>query len=145
MAIKRISSSKCSRVRSTRGSRKSAKYFRGLSISPSQLATTAPHIAIKMRLPCTAVPSSCCRTAPLPRRINLRPQGHTRRRILSLTLLSNAERAEDQVQDVVGGGGAGDVVQGTQRAVEIQQHHLVRCFHGNRAGCLVERSNCVLH
>src|SRR5664279_471156 len=52
MAIKRISSSKCSRVRSTRGSRKSAKYFRGLSISPSQLATTAPHIAIKMRLPC---------------------------------------------------------------------------------------------
>src|SRR5664280_3876749 len=51
MAIKRISSSKCSRVRSTRGSRKSAKYFRGLSISPSQLATTAPHIAIKMRLP----------------------------------------------------------------------------------------------
>src|ERR1039457_4211298 len=58
MAIKRISSSKCSRVHSTRGSRKSAKYFRGLSISPSQLATTAPHIAIKMRLPCTCTPAA---------------------------------------------------------------------------------------
>src|SRR5271169_3767438 len=58
MAIQRISSRKCSRVRSTRGSRKSAKYFRGLSISPSQLATTAPHIAIKIRLPCEKDPPS---------------------------------------------------------------------------------------
>ncbi|MGA3264770.1 MAG: hypothetical protein ABSC47_12090, partial [Terracidiphilus sp.] len=39
------------RVRSTRGSRKSAKYFRGLSISPSQPAKPFLHIVIKMRLP----------------------------------------------------------------------------------------------
>jgi len=39
-----------------------------------------------------AVPSSCCKTAPLPHRINLRPLGHTSRRApVSLTLLSNAE------------------------------------------------------
>src|SRR6266852_1659688 len=35
IAINKISSSKCSRFRSTRGSRTSAKYFRGFSISPS--------------------------------------------------------------------------------------------------------------
>src|SRR5437660_462468 len=52
IAISRISSSKCSRFRSTRGSRNSAKYFRGFSISPSHLAKRLPHIAIYMRQPC---------------------------------------------------------------------------------------------
>src|SRR5712691_2611335 len=51
IAISRISSSKCSRFRSTRGSRNSAKYFRGFSISPSHLAKRLPHIAIYMRRP----------------------------------------------------------------------------------------------
>src|ERR1019366_7249472 len=89
-----------------------------------------------------------CRLTPgvPPCWTNLRPQKRTSCRLfLGKTLLSDAERAEDQIQDVVGGSGAGDVVQGTQRAVEIQQHHLVRSFHRNRAGCLVERSNCVSH
>src|SRR5271165_1416821 len=51
MVIKSISSSKCSRVRSTLGSRNSAKYFRGLSIPPSHPTQPNSHIAIKMRLP----------------------------------------------------------------------------------------------
>ncbi|HET9283440.1 MAG TPA: hypothetical protein VFR24_15910, partial [Candidatus Angelobacter sp.] len=46
-----ISSSRCSRVRSTRGSRNSAKYFRGFSISPSHLPKPFVHIAFKMRRP----------------------------------------------------------------------------------------------
>src|SRR5271165_4861568 len=53
MAIKRISSSRCSRVRSTLGSRNSAKYFRGLSIPLSHPTQPNSHIAIKMRLPCS--------------------------------------------------------------------------------------------
>src|SRR6266853_2289156 len=53
IAISRISSSKCSRFRSTRGSRNSAKYFRGFSISPSHPAKRLPHIAIYMRRPCS--------------------------------------------------------------------------------------------
>jgi NADPH:quinone reductase-like Zn-dependent oxidoreductase len=36
------------------------------------------------------------------------------------TLLSDAEGAEDQVQDVVGGCGAGDFIERTQAAVQIQ-------------------------
>src|ERR1017187_752899 len=51
MVIKRISSNKCSRVRLTRGSRKSAKCFMGLSISPSHRPKPFLHMAIKMRLP----------------------------------------------------------------------------------------------
>ena len=43
-----------------------------------------------------------------------------------VSLLADAESAEDAVQDVVGGGGAGDGVDGPQRCVEIQQQHLVR-------------------
>src|ERR1019366_1062169 len=65
--------------------------------------------------------------------------------LCALILLSDTEGAEDQAQDVVRGGGAGDVVQGTQRAVEVQQHHLVRYLQRNRAGCLVQRGNSVLH
>src|SRR5271165_5524996 len=51
MAIKSISFSRCSRVRSTLGSRNSAKYFRGLSIPLSHPTPPNSHIAIKMRLP----------------------------------------------------------------------------------------------
>jgi len=40
-------------------------------------------------------------------------------------LLSDAEGTEDQIEDVVGGSGAGDFVEGTQRSVEIEQHHFV--------------------
>ena len=39
--------------------------------------------------------------------------------------LPNAEAAEDQVEDVVGGGGAGDLVQGTQGVVEVEEQHFV--------------------
>jgi len=38
-----------------------------------------------------------------------------------LSLFSNAERAKDQVEDVVGGGRTGDRVQWAQRVVEIEQ------------------------
>ena len=41
-------------------------------------------------------------------------------------LFSDAEGGEDAVQDVVGGGGAGDGVDRAQRGVEIEQQHLVR-------------------
>ena len=41
-------------------------------------------------------------------------------------LLSNAEGAEDQIEDVVGGGGAGDGIERPQGVVEIEQQHLVR-------------------
>jgi hypothetical protein len=41
-------------------------------------------------------------------------------------LLSDAEAAENQVEDVVIGGCAGDLVERTERTVEIEQKHLVR-------------------
>jgi hypothetical protein len=40
-------------------------------------------------------------------------------------LLSDAEGAEDQVEDVVGGGGAGDFVEGAEGVVEIEEEHFV--------------------
>lgn len=40
-------------------------------------------------------------------------------------LLANAELAEDEVEDVVGGGGAGEGVEGVEGFVEIEQDHLV--------------------
>ena len=57
----------------------------------------------------------------------------------SALLLSDAEGAEDQVQDVVGGGGAGDGVERPEGVVEIEQQHFVRDFraHGDAGG--VER------
>src|SRR5450759_309215 len=57
IAIKRISSRTCSRFRSTRGSRNSAKYFRGLYISPSPTKTQPLPIAIYMRRPCGHQPA----------------------------------------------------------------------------------------
>src|SRR5437870_13121796 len=41
-------------------------------------------------------------------------------------LFADAERAEDQVQDVIGGGGAGDFIQRSQSIVEAEQEHFVR-------------------
>src|SRR5208282_4789239 len=52
--------------------------------------------------------------------------------LLNATLLSDAEGAEDQVKDVVGGGGAGDFVERAQGRVQIEQEHLVR--HSSRDG-----------
>ena len=40
-------------------------------------------------------------------------------------LFSDAEGGEDQAEDVVGGGGAGDLVQWAERVVEIEQQHFV--------------------
>ena len=44
---------------------------------------------------------------------------------LDPTLLSDAEGAEDKVQDIVAGGGAGDFVERAQGSVEIEEEHLV--------------------
>ena len=41
-------------------------------------------------------------------------------------LLSDTEPAEDQIQNVIVGGGARDLIQRTQRTVQIEQDHLVR-------------------
>lgn len=41
-------------------------------------------------------------------------------------LLSHAKCLEDDVQDVVGAGGAGDEVEGPQCVVEVEQEHFVR-------------------
>src|SRR5581483_3365830 len=61
--------------------------------------------------------------------INLgnRPHAHSAQHAIAVlsSSLSNAEAAEDQVQDVVGGRRAGDFVEGLQSGVEIQQDHLV--------------------
>src|SRR5271165_2793903 len=53
-------------------------------------------------------------------------------------LLSDAEGAEDQVEDVVGGGGAGNGVEGAEGAVEIEQQHFVGDFRGYGAGRGIE-------
>jgi hypothetical protein len=53
-------------------------------------------------------------------------------------LLSDAEGAEDEVEDVVGGGGAGDFVEGAEGSVEIEQKHLVRDAGGDGVGRVVE-------
>src|SRR5579859_2289513 len=46
-------------------------------------------------------------------------------------LLPNTKTAEDQVQNIVCGGLAGDGIQRTQGSVEIQHDHLVRNAAGN--------------
>jgi hypothetical protein len=57
--------------------------------------------------------------------------------LLNATLLSNAEGTEDQVEDVVGGGGAGDFVEGAQGSVEVEQEHLVGDLGTNGVGSAV--------
>ena len=61
------------------------------------------------------------------------------RHLRNVALLPDAELAEDQVEDVVGGGGAGDGIEGAESAVEIEQQHFVRDFrvYGTAGG--VER------
>ena len=44
----------------------------------------------------------------------------------ALGLLTDAKCTENQVEDVVGGGGAGDFVERAERVVEIEQQHFVR-------------------
>jgi hypothetical protein len=61
-----------------------------------------------------------------------------------LHLLSDAEGAEDQVEDVVGGGGAGDFVEGAEGSVEVEQKHLVRDAGGDGVGRVVERGEGVV-
>ena len=62
---------------------------------------------------------------------------------MELTLFSDAERAEDQVEDVVGSGGAGDFIQRTQSAIEVEQEHLVGNFLWNRSPSFIQRANRV--
>src|SRR5580693_9084200 len=59
--------------------------------------------------------------------------------------LSNAERAEDQVKDVVGGGGSGDGVEWPQGVVEIKQQHFVGDSGRDGAGRGSERGQRLLH
>ena len=47
-------------------------------------------------------------------------------------LLSNAEGGEDEVKDIVGGGGAGELVEGAEGGVEIEEKHLVGSVSGGR-------------
>src|SRR5229473_828444 len=85
----------------------------------------------------------CCRrwsilaiSARPPRELSALPQRTARNpstrcsvmpwhRYRNKLLLADAERAEDQVQDVVGRGCSGDRVERAQRVVEIEQEHLV--------------------
>src|SRR5579862_3413168 len=48
-----------------------------------------------------------------------------------MQLFADAESAEDQVQNIVGGGGAGNFVESVQRVVEIEKQHLVRDLVGD--------------
>ena len=53
-------------------------------------------------------------------------------------LFPDAKRAEDEIQDVVGGSGAGDFVERTQCAVEIEQDHFMWRLQRHRGRCDVE-------
>src|ERR1035438_851815 len=65
--------------------------------------------------------------------------------VLDTILLSNAEGPEDEIEDVVGGGGAGYFVEGTQGSVEIEQQHLVRNAGGYGVAGGSERAERVVH
>lgn len=45
-------------------------------------------------------------------------------------LLADAEGGEDAVEDVVGGGGAGEGVEGAEGFVEVEEEHFVGDFLG---------------
>src|SRR5690242_21014769 len=53
-------------------------------------------------------------------------------------LLADAKRREDAIEDVVGGSGSCDGVDGPERAVEIEQQHFVRDVFRHRAACFGE-------
>ena len=55
-------------------------------------------------------------------------------RMTTSTLFSDAEGAEDEVENVVGGGGSGDFVERAQGGVEVEEQHLVRDFAGDGYG-----------
>ncbi len=57
-------------------------------------------------------------------------------------LLPDAEGGEDEVEDVVGGGFAGEVVEVAQRGVEVEQEHLVGDALVDRGGCCGKRIEC---
>jgi len=61
-----------------------------------------------------------------------------------MKLLSDAEGAEDQIEDVIGGGGAGDFVEGAEGSVEIEQEHLVGDSVDYGVGRGVERGERVV-
>ena len=63
--------------------------------------------------------------------------------VLDTTLLSDAKGAEDQVEDVVGGGDAGDFVERAEGSVEVEEKHLVGDAGGHGVGRVVERGECV--
>ena len=63
---------------------------------------------------------------------------------VNAALLSDAEGAEDQVKDVVGGSCAGDFVKGTEGSVEIEQEHLVGDSADYGVGRGVERGERVV-
>ena len=48
------------------------------------------------------------------------------------SLLADAEAGEDEIQDVVGGGLAGDGIERAQRLVQVEQDHLVRSVVADR-------------
>ena len=57
---------------------------------------------------------------------------------MEVTLFSNAERAENQIEDVIGGCGSRDLIERPQGAVEIEEKHFVgnfildRCSRGRQ-------------
>jgi hypothetical protein len=53
-------------------------------------------------------------------------------------LLSNAKSAEDQVQDVIRSGGAGDFVERVEGIVKIHEEHLVRYLVADRGSSRIE-------
>ena len=74
------------------------------------------------------------------------PQGQIRSCILliisKLQSLPDAEGGEDQIQDVVGGGLAGQGIEGPESAIEIEQDHLVRDGGLIGAGSICQRGHC---
>jgi hypothetical protein len=58
--------------------------------------------------------------------------------------LPDAEGPEDQIEDVVGGGGARDFVEGSEGSVEIEQEHLVGNSGGYGVGRSVERGERIV-
>ena len=87
--------------------------------SPVASVTTA---ACWLNTSCST-PNTSSRDLPSVRSTRLSRISKRKRPVESLP---DAERREDAVQDVVGGGRAGDGVDGPQRGVEIEQQHLVR-------------------
>src|SRR5690242_8959143 len=60
-------------------------------------------------------------------------------------LLSNAESAEDEAQDVVGSGGAGNFVERAQGVVEVKQQHLMGHALGHCGRGSIKSLQGILH